>query len=73
MIAANYTAHLYCDCLECSNRFNPEQGEFVGESWSEVAKKARRTGWRISQDRERCFAPGHKIRSLKGLGVEESE
>ena len=61
MIAANYTAHYYCDCQDCSEAFNPEMGEFIGESWTEVSTKARRCGWRISQDRTRCYAPGHKI------------
>jgi hypothetical protein len=64
MIAANYTAHLYCDCKECSLEFNAAQEEFMGNSWSQVAIKARKVGWRISHDRQRCFAPKHKVRRL---------
>ena len=63
MIAANYTVHLYCDCEECSSHSwrNPEKGEYVGNSWSGCVKEARAHGWRISKDRTRCYAPGHKI------------
>jgi hypothetical protein len=63
MIAANYTAHFYCDCENCNCRpFQaPESGEYVGNSWSQVAKEARKDGWRISKNRERAYAPGHKI------------
>lgn len=62
MIAANYTAHLYCDCAVCDDAHNPEQAEFIGESWTQVARSARKRGWRISQDRTRCYAPGHTIK-----------
>ncbi len=67
MIAANYTMHLYCDCADCTAFMgevdcHPGHAEYVGESWSEVARSARKDGWRISKDRTRCFAPGHKIR-----------
>ncbi|WP_422389434.1 hypothetical protein [Alteromonas macleodii] len=62
MIAANYTAHLYCDCEVCENSHRQEQAEFIGESWNQVATSARKQGWRISQDRTRCYAPGHKIK-----------
>ena len=63
MIAANYTAHFYCDCENCnSGPFQAsESGEYVGNSWSQVAKEARKDGWRISKNRERAYAPGHKI------------
>lgn len=63
MIAANYTTHLYCDCEECTEKQwgSPDVGEYVGESWTECAKEARKHGWRISKDRQRCYAPGHKI------------
>lgn len=62
MIAANYTAHLYCDCDECKSGWsNPDNAEFVGKSWTECAKEARAYGWRISKDRTRAYAPNHKI------------
>ncbi len=67
MIAANYTLHLYCDCDACEAyqgevEHHPGFGEYIGENWSEVAKQARNAGWRISKDRTRCFAPGHKMK-----------
>jgi hypothetical protein len=61
MIAANYTTHLYCDCGECAQAYTQEQSEYIGESWSETARAARKDGWKISADRERCYAPSHKI------------
>ncbi|WP_259189955.1 hypothetical protein [Serratia sp. BIGb0163] len=62
VISANYTAHLYCDCEKCAASFiTSAKDEFTGESWSQCAKEARAEGWRISANRERCYAPGHKI------------
>ncbi len=63
MIAANYTMHLYCDCGDCSSHSwrNPETGEYVGKSWTECATEARKDGWRISADKTRATAPGHKL------------
>ncbi|ECC9586842.1 hypothetical protein DS547_07695 [Salmonella enterica subsp. enterica] len=63
MIAANYTAHFYCDCEECTSRKwgTPDFSEFIGNSWAQCVKQARADGWRVSADRVRCFAPGHKI------------
>ena len=63
MIAANYTAHLYCDCKDCDEHYwEKKEAEYTGKSWAEVATAARRDGWRISEDRTRAFAPGHKIK-----------
>ncbi|WP_261159751.1 hypothetical protein [Serratia liquefaciens] len=64
MIAANYTAHLYCDCADCSQQLCKVTAnqEFIGNSWSECAREARADGWRISADRQRCYAPGHTIK-----------
>ncbi|EAM5648701.1 hypothetical protein FJ537_03730 [Salmonella enterica] len=63
MIAANYTVNLYFDCDECSGKQwgSPDFAEYIGNSWSGCAKEARSHGWRISKDRTRAFAPGHKI------------
>ncbi|EGR4074879.1 hypothetical protein D6U78_10225 [Vibrio cholerae] len=70
MIAANYTMHLYCDCSRCSsNGVHREFGEFVGETWGEVAKQARAQGWTISRDKTRCISPkckNKKIDSISG-------
>ncbi|WP_075203174.1 hypothetical protein [Pantoea vagans] len=63
MIAAIYSVDLYCDCEECIHW--PFTGTYTGNSWTECSKEARKDGWRISRDRERAFAPNHKIRSLK--------
>ncbi len=64
MIAANYTTHLYCDCDTCQERkcYFRVEGEYVAESWSATCKQARKDGWRISKDRQRCYAPGHIIK-----------
>ena len=62
MIVANYTAHFYCDCEACEEASNLEQAEYIGESWAQVSREARKDGWRISADRTRSFAPGHKVK-----------
>ncbi|WP_252254750.1 hypothetical protein, partial [Escherichia coli] len=36
-------------------------GEYIGTSWAGCAKEARKDGWRISKDKTRAFAPGHKV------------
>lgn len=62
-IAASYTMHLYCDCRQCTEGVYPvpDFGEYIGTSWSGCAKEARKDGWRISKDKTRAFAPGHKV------------
>ena len=62
-IAASYTMHLYCDCRQCTDGKyqSPDFGEYIGTSWAGCAKEARKDGWRISADKTRAFAPGHKI------------
>ncbi|EAZ1617975.1 TPA: hypothetical protein ACNR65_002648 [Escherichia coli] len=62
-IAASYTMHLYCDCRQCTNGKyqTPDFGEYIGTSLAGCAKEARKDGWRISADKTRAFAPGHKI------------
>lgn len=59
MIAANYTAVFYCDCEQCKEY--PVVMEYIGTSWTGVAKEARKDGWRISKDRTRCYYPNHKM------------
>lgn len=69
MIAATYTADLYCDCEKCKadpfayEEWNTDRGfsQYTGQSWSECARDARKDGWHISKDRQRAYAPGHKI------------
>ncbi|WP_411161990.1 ead/Ea22-like family protein [Escherichia marmotae] len=62
-IAASYTMHLYCDCLQCTDGKykSPDFGEYIGTSWAGCAKEAHKDGWRISKDKTRAFAPGHKV------------
>lgn len=62
-IAASYTMHLYCDCRQCTDGKyqSPDFGEYIGTSWAGCAKEARKDGGRISADKTRAFAPGHKI------------
>lgn len=63
MIAANYTINLLCDCEACTAKQwgSPDFGEYIGDSWTECAKQARKDGWRISPCRVYATAPGHKI------------
>lgn len=61
-IAASYTMHLYCDCLQCTDGKykSPDFGEYrYVMGW--LCKEARKDGWRISKDKTRAFAPGHKV------------
>ncbi|MEG2042139.1 MAG: hypothetical protein RR068_13660 [Hafnia sp.] len=62
-IAANYTAHFHCDCEKCAaiKLGSPAFSEYVANSWAQCARAARYERWRISKDRTRCYAPGHKI------------
>lgn len=62
MIAACYISVLYCDCNECIDmNYKSAEAEFTGNTWADTAGQARKLGWRISKDKTRCFAPGHKI------------
>ncbi|STI11625.1 prophage protein [Escherichia coli] len=40
-IAASYTMHLYCDCLQCTDGKykSPDFGEYIGTSWLAVQKR----------------------------------
>ncbi|WP_241608920.1 MULTISPECIES: hypothetical protein [Rosenbergiella] len=62
MIAASYTLHLHCDCDECTAKKwgSPDFGEYVGETWSECSRAAKKDGWFISKDRTACLSPSHK-------------
>lgn len=61
VIAANYTLHIYCDCQKCKDEYwNAARGEYIGETWTDVARQARADGWYISRDRCVAYAYGHK-------------
>lgn len=59
-----YCADLYCDCGDCqSGKIYPRaEADFIGRNMAEISRQAREAGWRISRDRARVFAPGHKIK-----------
>ncbi|SHH56483.1 hypothetical protein SAMN02745129_2354 [Ferrimonas marina] len=59
MIIGGYRLLLYCDCVACAERAQPEDGEFVGETYPECARQARAAGWKIDKANSQCFAPGH--------------
>lgn len=62
-ITEGFCADFYCDCDACkSGEIYPRrQMEFVGRNATDISRQARFAGWRISKDRQRCYAPGHKI------------
>lgn len=62
MITNGYTLNLVCDCIKCKNSPYTSQiatGEFVGETYSECARKAKKEGWGLAKDRVYCSAPNH--------------
>ena len=63
-ITEGFCADLYCDCDDCnSGKIYPRaQAELIGRNMTDISRQARKTGWRISKDRNRAFAPGHKIK-----------
>lgn len=62
-ITEGYCADLYCDCADClSGKIYPQSGAyFIGRNMTDISRQAREAGWRISKDRQHCYAPGHKI------------
>ena len=63
MVVSGYTLELYCDCYACENA-TPVFGTnkpwtYAGETYTECAKEARKEGWYISRDKQKCIAPGH--------------
>ncbi|EMJ5236327.1 TPA: hypothetical protein L9R77_002544 [Klebsiella pneumoniae] len=62
-ITEGLCADLYCDCDGCqSGKIYPQgQADFIGRNMTDISQQARKAGWRISKDRQRCYAPGHKI------------
>ncbi len=69
MIASGYTMDIYCDSDVCKGAtvFGSAKESFFGETWAQVARMARKVGWRITKDRK-AFCPwctGKKIRSDK--------
>lgn len=62
-ITEGFCADLYCDCDGCqSGQIYPlARFEVTGRNMTDVSQQARKAGWRISKDRQRCYAPGHKI------------
>lgn len=37
------------------------QADFIGRNMTDISQQARKAGWRISKNRQRCYAPWHKI------------
>lgn len=57
-IAANYTMHAYCDGNHPPHELTYDHNEeFIGESWADVCRQARKAGWAISKDRQRAYCP----------------
>jgi hypothetical protein len=70
--ASGYSLDLYCDIAEddasatngnghesIRHRFklNTAYVQYVGETWSETAGKAKRDGWIISRDKQHAYCP----------------
>lgn len=49
---------LYCDCAECDKR-QMKVRQYIGETWGDVVRQARKDGWRIGRDKQTAYAPGH--------------
>jgi hypothetical protein len=64
MITEGYTMDLYCDCPECTKRFESgycdHPAQVFHNSKQAATKEARERGWTITRDRMKCYAPGHK-------------
>ncbi|MFP8178666.1 hypothetical protein ACLHXR_11785 [Klebsiella quasipneumoniae] len=62
-ITEGFCAYLYCDCEGCqSGKIYPQWwADFIGRNMTDISQQARKSGWRISKDRQRRYAPGHKI------------
>ncbi|WP_257129205.1 hypothetical protein [Klebsiella quasipneumoniae] len=50
-----------CDGCQSGKIYPQGQGDFIGRNMTDISQQARKAGWRISKDRQRCYAPGHKI------------
>jgi len=65
MIAANYTAHFYCDGCHLTGAVRLREAKYydyntlevVVQTWGECAREARAAGWRVSHDRRYCLCP----------------
>ena len=62
-ITAGSCADLYCDCDGGqSGKIYPQgKADYIDRNMTDISQQARKAGWRISKDRQRCYAPGHKI------------
>lgn len=64
MIASGYTMNLYCEFqTDLSVHSYMDEltyksiGEFVGETYAQCAKQAKKAGWFLTSDRQRCYCP----------------
>lgn len=86
-IVACYSMDLYCDsgrhsnyelnmhCLQEGPNFEDSHGahdEYMGETYTQCAKAAKKIGWYLSRDRTKALCPycnpksKHYIKNLKG-------
>lgn len=61
MIAACYTADLYCDIPGCATNRRGGHGltptQFTGRTWTDCARQAKRDGWLIGKDKNTTVCP----------------
>jgi len=70
-VTRGYTTNLYCDHEDHESwLLNDEMGEYVGETWAETARDARRDGWHISKDRQTAICPRHNKKKGKAMAEE---
>lgn len=78
MIVGGYCLHLYCDCEQCLKTIKEgrqERAEIGGgaETYAQASREAREWGWRLSADRKRAYAPGHKIPRARKKTIKEND
>jgi hypothetical protein len=71
MIASGYSVDLYCDVRSCGKHpsrswTKTTEASYVGETWSECARQAKRDGWKLRRAPGYAICPGcakagHKI------------
>lgn len=57
MIVGAYSLDLYCDNEKYKHPFGYMPHQYVGETYAECVREARRDGWLISNDRQKCLCP----------------
>ncbi len=57
MIVAGYSMHLYCENHENCSSFRGTFQEIGGDNYADCARQAKRTGWRLTADKQKAYCP----------------